>query len=83
MGTRAFAATASDTLAAVPTGTVDLVTITSFARHAAADEIGDREHMREIRRSVFVRGRADRDEHDVARRDAPATSVVKLSRPAA
>ena len=54
--------TASRTLSAVPTGTVDLVITTLYSAHVPADGARDREHVAQIRRAVLVRGRADRDQ---------------------
>ncbi len=40
-----------------------------LARHAAADRLGDVEHVPQVGGAVFVRRRADGDEHDFGARD--------------
>ncbi len=58
------------TCRAVPTGTVDLSTITLKPFGITADIARRREHILQVRRSVFVGGRTERDELDVAVLDA-------------
>ena len=71
-------AIAARTRSAVPTGTVDLSTITLKPfmclpmLRAAAD------HVLQVGRAVFVRRRADRDELDIAVRDAGGDVGGKL-----
>ena len=76
---RVLARPPSATFAAVPTGTVDLVTIDELARHVLADLLRHREHVAQVGRAVLVGRRADGDEHDVAPSRWPrATSVVNV-----
>ena len=42
-----------------------------FSPHGCADGLGDVEHVAQIRGSIFVRRRADRDEHHVRLTDGP------------
>ena len=58
---------AARTLAAVPTGTVLLSTMTVYLFDRPADVARDREHVLQIGRAVFALRRADGDEHDFAR----------------
>ena len=43
-----------------------------LARHVLADRLGDGEHVPQVGRAVFVRRRADGDEHDLGARDRGA-----------
>ena len=68
------------TLAAVPTGTADVVTII-VARHALAHRPGHVEHIPKIGEAVLVGRRADSDHHDLADRDRTVGGERQTARP--
>ena len=65
------AATAARTFAAVPTGTVDLVTTILGSFMCRPIVLGHAEHVLQVGRAVLARRRADGDEDDPRARAPP------------